>query len=39
MVRRLRYKHLGTIVLVQLAGDHHVDVAHCCAACWRWAAA
>jgi 2,5-furandicarboxylate decarboxylase 1 len=27
MVRRLRYKHLGTIVLVQLAGDHDVDVA------------
>jgi 2,5-furandicarboxylate decarboxylase 1 len=27
MVRRLRYKHLGTIVLVQLAGDHHADVA------------
>ncbi len=26
MVRRLRYKHLGTVVLVQLAGDHDADV-------------
>jgi UbiD family decarboxylase len=26
MVRRLRYKHLGTVMLVQLAGDHDADV-------------